>query len=797
MESYVKEQSKGNFFDITPLLDQHEKKLRREIVLPTIRLEADRSGRKKQYDTRWAQKHWEQLKRTILDAQLGGAFSYSLSNLEQIRQIVLFTESADQGVVDQRSSFSDARIVFPEDLVRPPDDETDEGFKTPASGYGSPQSLKSLTEAGTSSVAAVRQSAIPSSSHYGLVKRWRSPDHSPKTRVGVIGFKEKVKAVKRKRLVQSPTFTYESESKSQSPARQREPEATNGEAAHRHRHHHYDNFEQEQEEQPEIQEYEESAERARAAGTLEEIHASLDRLTKIISEMALLISVSTVQSEIRGEELRRRPSSPAAMRSSTRARSISRHHAHPSRERSASASPSPLDTLAVQRASRPSGSVSSRDFAFFPPSKDEEGYQSRRKKGKDPKPQRHQQYRFTPETYAAPVCRKAIVQDVVTRSNSATNFDAPSDFASASSTHDESSCCSRSGSDSELSIPQNVESDVEGQCVVAFASAENRSPEALCRPLSVIPDDERPLLSAEARSPGLFFQHPPFLPDDELPGDHGAFEAASLQVDDAGRLSPGEIQLDSGGAESLSEPTFPVFQTQDRGQERDFRGIARGACLSDPGRFGTELFNTENIDDNGGGLRPVRCRGDDRLPHGGIPLEQGAREEYPSQHIWRWAKSDSDRVMDESAMRRLELYKTTYGGNIDGQPPHMKAAHLRLASSPQRGGQRMCQLQIVCIITPIAQETNSAPTSTVRMQAAHSSSLPERKSPSVGNIRTPSTRILRLPQGAFILLYAHAPSPSPFLPPHGLRPTLWILLVAHIGHCQGLPPGLSMTEGHK
>ncbi|XP_050030737.1 uncharacterized protein [Dermacentor andersoni] len=727
MEPFVKEQPKGNFLDIAPLLRQHEKKLRREIVLPTIRLEADRSRRKKQYDAGRTQTHWEKLKRTILDAQRGGAFSYTLSNLEQIRQVVLFAER--QGGVDPQSSFSDARFAFPEDYVRRPDDESDEGFKTPASGYASPQSVKSWTDAGPSAVASGRQSALPSSSHYGLVQRWKSPDHSPKTRVGAIGFKKKVKAVKRKRLVQSPTWSYESESRSQSPARQREPEATNGEAAHRHRHYHHDNYEQEQEEQPEIQEDEESAEAARDAMTLEEMHASLDRLTKIISEMALLLSVSTVQSEIRGENLSRRPSSPAAMRRSTRARSISRHHAHPSRERTASANPSPPDTPAVQRTSRPARRVSSRDFAFFPASDHEEGQESRRKKGKHPKPQRHQEYRSAPEACAAPVCRKASYQAVVNRNNPAMNLDASSDFVSAGSAHGESSCCSSSKSDSELPTPQDVDSDVEDLCVVASASAEGRSPEALCRSMSVIPDDERRLLSAEARSPELFFQHPPFLPHDELPEDHGAFEAASLQVDDAGRLSPGEIQLDSGGTESPSELTFPVFQTQDRGQERGFRGTARGACWSDPVRFGTELFNIEDVDDNGGGLRAVRCRGDDRLPHGGIPLEQGAREDYPSQHIWRWAKNDSDHVAEESAMRRLELYKTTYGGNIDGQPPHMKAAHLRLASSPQRGGQRMCQLEIVCIITPIAQETNSAPTSTVHMQAAHSSSLPERKAP--------------------------------------------------------------------
>lgn len=729
MEPCAKEQSQGNYFDIAPLLRQHEKKLRREIVLLSIRLESS-SGRKKQQDTKREQKHWEQLKGSILDAQLGGVFSYSLPNLEQIKQAVLFTESAEQSTLNKRSSFSEVRSAFPEDPVSHADEEVDEGFRTPASGYpsanasgyASPQSQKSWAEPGTS----WRASALPlTSSSAGLVQRWRSPDHSPKSRVDSIGFKAKVKAVKRKRLVQSPSRITEAESRSQSPARQREAGASSEGRSHRH-HHHCHHFEQGQEEQPDAQEAEESADSRRAAATLEEMYASLDRLSRIVSEMALLISVSTAHSGRLDEGHRRRPSSPAAVSRSGRSRSISRHPSHSSLERSASATPSPPGSPAppVGRSSRSTGRVSSRDTASFPPSHDEEGRESRRKRGKRPKPQRRQEYGSVAETCAVPVLRRASDQEVVTQSGPVVNSRAPSNLDSANGSEDVSSHSSRSGSYSEISVSQEEESGVEeGNRVVV----EDSRPGSSFRPTSVRSDDERTLLSSQTRSPGLFYEHPPFLPQDALPADHGAFEAASLQEDeDGGRLSPGEVPFTSEGPLPFVEPRFPVLETQTGGQERGFRGIARGSCWSDPGNLVSELLNVEDFDD-GVDAFPLFRRADDRLPHGGIPIEQGARDDDTSQHIWRWANSETDRVVDEAAMRRLELFKTTYGGNIDGQPPCMKAANLRLASTPKRVGQRMCQVQVVCIITPIAQETNSEPTSTVRMQAARTPSLPERK----------------------------------------------------------------------
>ncbi|KAL1438842.1 hypothetical protein MTO96_047765 [Rhipicephalus appendiculatus] len=226
MEPYANEQSKRNYFDIAPLLRQHEKKLRREIVQLTIRLE----GRQKKRDSKREQEHWEQLRRSILDAQLGGAFSYSLPNLEQIKQAALFTDSAGQSTLNKRSSFSDVRSVFPEGPVNHADEEVDEGWGDSSVRlclgvcFRSLKRDQGLAEPGTSGRPS---SVLPSSSSYtGLVQRWRNPDHSPKPRVNAIGFKEKVKEVKRKRLMQSPLWVTEAESRSQSPARQREAGAS-------------------------------------------------------------------------------------------------------------------------------------------------------------------------------------------------------------------------------------------------------------------------------------------------------------------------------------------------------------------------------------------------------------------------------------------------------------------------------------------------------------------------------------------------------------------------------------------
>ncbi|KAL3227460.1 hypothetical protein MRX96_004167 [Rhipicephalus microplus] len=100
----VNEEPKRNYFDIAPLLRQHENKLRREIVQLTI----------------------------------------SLPNLEQIEQVVL----------NKQLSSSDVRSMLPEGSVSQADEEVDEGFRTPvsvcasgyASGCSSPQSLKPKAE---------------------------------------------------------------------------------------------------------------------------------------------------------------------------------------------------------------------------------------------------------------------------------------------------------------------------------------------------------------------------------------------------------------------------------------------------------------------------------------------------------------------------------------------------------------------------------------------------------------------------------------------------------------------------
>ncbi|XP_075729256.1 uncharacterized protein LOC142771544 [Rhipicephalus microplus] len=708
MEPCVNEEPKRNYFDIAPLLRQHENKLRREIVQLTIRLDSS-SGRKKKHDSKREQKHWEQLRNSILDAQQGGALSYSLPNLEQIEQVVL----------NKRLSSSDVRSMLPEGSVSQADEEVDEGFRTPvsvcasgyASGCSSPQSLKSpksdavLADPGTSGRPS---SAMPSySSCTALVQRWRSPDHSPKP------------SEERKRLVQSPVRIPEAESRSRSPVRQREAGASSEGTAHRYRHSCHS--EQDQERQSEARE-EESAEIRRSAVTLEEMHASLDRLTRILREIALLINVSPAQRERLGEAHRQRPSrSLASMRISGLTRSISRQHSPSLRE---SLSLSGSQAPPVRESGHPARPVSSRDTTCVTPSDNEEGRESHRQKGKHPKVRRRQGQHSVPQTHVMLAPRRASENEVVIQSVSAVTSHVPSDFDSASGSEDVSSLSSKSGSDSEISISLEADSGGEERNRVV---PKDRPARTSSRPASVRSDDERTLLSSQARSPEFFEEHPPFLPHDALPADHGAFEAASLQEDeDYGRLSPGEVPFSSEGPVPLVEPTFPVLEMQGGGQGRGFRGIARGSCWSDPGHFGSEPLNVENFDDDVDAF-PLFRSADDRLSPSGIPLEQGARDEDMSQHIWRWANSETGRVIDEAAMRRLELFKTTYGGNIDGQPPHMKSANLRLSSTPKRVGQRMCQVEVVCIITPIAEETNSEPTSTSRMQAARATSLPERK----------------------------------------------------------------------
>lgn len=89
---------------------------------------------------------------------------------------------------------------------------------------------------------------------------------------------------------------------------------------------------------------------------------------------------------------------------------------------------------------------------------------------------------------------------------------------------------------------------------------------------------------------------------------------------------------------------------------------------------------------------------------GGLRFDREVRDAMSSQHIWHFADSDSAAPRDTSAQRRAEVFKTSIGGNPD-EPFPLKAASVRLVGDIPRAGQRLCNIKVVCIISPAPQDS--------------------------------------------------------------------------------------------
>ncbi|XP_077498195.1 uncharacterized protein LOC144108849 isoform X1 [Amblyomma americanum] len=702
MEPDVKQESRSNPFNICPLLHKFEKELCRQIVLLTIRLDPAHSPtpptlvrREARQDAKQIQEDWERLKRDILAGQHGAAFTYRLRNLEQLEQVVLFTDQcAGPGAapLSQRSSFDASRNAppmadsesLPEEALS--DAEPCEGFKTPPmSSCSSPLSPPSIVSPSTpqslqspqspvssrslsefSATGSVRQNSPFSSSPGGLLRRSRSQD-SPRARVEAIGFKERVKVFKKRYPRRERTLDdLRDITLARSPAQQWW-EPMGGERS-----------------QPEADHDVDESPRTDVTD-LEGVHESLDRMSRIMKEMALLVNVSTMYQPHTDRHGRRRSSSTSARRRMSRARRASHYH-HGAHSPLATQNPgTPPGATDAPLPGSSSSSRSSRDLAL--PSDSDETQVSWRR-GSHLRPQRRREL-------VATSALKTVAQVTKGASDQAVNLSWGFSDSQSSDSRKMGTPRRPPGfrSDAELSRLQGPDSDTADERV---ASA-----------------------STEDRFQGPFVVREPSLVacSDELSLDRSVlFEAAS--ADDGnymGRLSPGEVMLSTyaDGAESSPEPVFPSLQpeecrrgligsarsvrcvdpgpsdimltsytdgaesppeaslpslrSEDRG--RSFKGTARSVSWSDPERCHTEFFGAANdVDD-----ALPRSSSDDSLLLGGAPLYKSAKDDaYASQHIWRYANSETGRVIDEAAMRRLEMYKTTLVDNIDGQPPHMQ-----------------------------------------------------------------------------------------------------------------------------
>ncbi|CAN7941457.1 unnamed protein product [Ixodes hexagonus] len=109
-----------------------------------------------------------------------------------------------------------------------------------------------------------------------------------------------------------------------------------------------------------------------------------------------------------------------------------------------------------------------------------------------------------------------------------------------------------------------------------------------------------------------------------------------------------------------------------------------------------------------------------RMPASGLEFDREMREALSSQHMWCFADSDGAAPRDASAQRRAEVDKTSIGGNPD-EPFPQKPSSVRLVSDPVREGQRLCNVSIVCYISPAPPD--SPVTLPSHLRRAHQSAM--------------------------------------------------------------------------
>lgn len=700
MEPPARPDSGSNPFDIATLLRRHRQQLRSDIAHLSIRPHACRAPppssperRHGEHEPGRAQKKWERLRKKILHAQHGGNFSYRLRNLEELRETVQFTEDELSGILPQNQSPIDvdgssralteeARERAPSDVYSPDPVDSIEGLRspplspapsespaspeTPASLVSppvptSPNALKS-NRAGSSG-----SQAEPTLSQSSLLRTRKSSEIS-RTTLDSIVFREKREPVKK--------------TKEKKKHHHRSSQASSGRNSRE-----YDSsMSIPSKSSPELS-YNANENPQQGCSENDEVlinermHASLDRLTKIINEMGLLLSTtvypSTVLQQRRDEDscitkfMTSATATQHGMPSQTSGQLEQEVH-EPSMSSGEVLPPEAVETHPSRNHSR-SKRLPARDSASSSP---EYSRGIGKKGGKHLKPQRR---RGGPNKRIVRVAKDVLTDSSEENSDVALPDDVPNEIPRRPD----------NGINSASLHPQDTQSTSAASQRAASQRARNQRA-GNRRAYNALVGGSFPQLPAR--------QLPSHLSGDDLGANRRASEAASIRQT---CLSPGELpdNMLTESIDYIPEPVAPEWRSEGE-LEPEFRRAGRGVRWCDRGRrFSTDVYRASV---------PATASDETRAPRSWLPLQESARETGPSQHIWRYADSYSDRVYDEAAQRRAEVCRTTFGGNIGGQPPHMRASRVRLASYPSGSGRRMCQVKIVCIITPIKEEDATA-----------------------------------------------------------------------------------------
>lgn len=691
MEPNSETNSGSNPFDIATILRQHEQQLRQGIARLAIRPHTCRAPppssperQRSKQDTGRAQRQWERLRNKILAGQQEHGFSYRLRNLEEMREAVQCAEDGHSIVLPRRqSTFDDSSHedgAFSEPTYTPDPVDSVEGPRSPLSPPEPPDSLAS-----PATPASLTSPALPvspdtfkfyradssadlgqSDAQRGLLRTRHSIDLS-RSRSDSITFNGKAESARKKKKNKHRRQSKAPPSGLNSHQYNRRAFATALLSS---------GLTNSADMNPEGR-----GEDDAKVPAIEGMHASLDRLSKIFNEMSLLLN-STVHQQRKDEDSRILKSETSA--SATEHGMSSQTSSQPDETSMSSGEVLPPEAAGAMEAhaSGTRGHSRRQSYRDFAPSSSAEYSPEIKKKGrKQLKPQRHRggsSKRFVP-----------------------TAMDAPGDS---------------SVEDSDITLPGNVTDNVPSRPEVGTDSAP-----LLQRDGQSTQADNRRAYNAliAGTFPQLHARQPPSsLPGNDREANRCTSEAASLRQ---AACSPGEMP-DNMFTEFIDynpDPGPPEWRSEGE-LEPEFRPAARGVRWDDGGRFSNEVFCADIA---------ASTLEETQVPQTWVPLQQSAGETAPSQHIWRYADSYSDRVYDEVAQRRAEVHRTTFGGNIGGQSPRTRASRVRLASYPAGRGRRMCEVKIVAIITPIKEDDATASSSSDAGGVAAGSTNPPQARP--------------------------------------------------------------------
>lgn len=173
--------------------------------------------------------------------------------------------------------------------------------------------------------------------------------------------------------------------------------------------------------------------------------------------------------------------------------------------------------------------------------------------------------------------------------------------------------------------------------------------------------------------------------------------------------------------ESIRQSTWPITGPEGIGRpsQRTEARIDASPPMVHPSANGAPRRGSKRADSSkvtfrsrflrsGGEKRPEEDRHGTSVGRGSAgasrsEVEADVKDAMTSQRIWKFEESTSDDVLDKIKQRRAEVCRTSIGS----LPVEQKVANVKLMG-PKKKKQKMCNMKIICIVSPAGDSTASS-----------------------------------------------------------------------------------------